>query len=122
MKINTSFIVDVGVGKSVEQWLTDEGYNVISIRSIDPEMQDRQIIFLALSEDAIIITMDKDFVELVYKENKQHRGILLLRLDDAVAQEKLAVVQSLFPSQLESIKNYFTVYQNGKLRIRPQSL
>jgi predicted nuclease of predicted toxin-antitoxin system len=122
MKIDTNFIIDVGVGKSVEQWLTDEGYKVISIRSLNAEMEDGQIVSLALTEDAIIITMDKDFGELVYKEKKQHKGILLLRLDDAVANEKLAVVQSLFPSELENIKNHFTVYQNGKLRIRPQSL
>lgn len=122
MKSDTSFIVDAGVGKSVEEWLTNEGYNVISIRLLNAEMEDEQIISLALSENAIIITMDKDFGELVYKENKQHSGILLLRLDDAVAREKLAVIQSLLPSHLNSIKNYFTVYHNGKLRTRPQSL
>ena len=118
MNTNTSFIVDVGVGKSVEYWLSQQGYRVISIRSINAEMTDTQIITLAMSEAAIIITMDKDFGELVYKENKQHSGILLLRLEDAVAQEKLAVIQNLFPSQLAVIKNHFTVYQNGKLRVR----
>jgi predicted nuclease of predicted toxin-antitoxin system len=122
MKTDTSFLVDVGVGKSVEQWLTDEGYKVISIRLLNAEMEDGQIVSLALTEGAIIITMDKDFGELVHKENKQHKGILLLRLDDAVAEEKLAVIQNLFPAQLENIKNRFAVYQNGKLRIRPQSL
>jgi predicted nuclease of predicted toxin-antitoxin system len=118
MNTKTSFIVDIGVGKSIEHWLTEQGYRVISIRSLNPEMTDKEIITLAISEAAIVITMDKDFGELVYKENKQHSGILLLRLEDAVAQEKLAVIQSLFPSQTETVKKYFAVYQNGKLRVR----
>jgi predicted nuclease of predicted toxin-antitoxin system len=30
-------------------------------------------------KDAIIITMDKDFGELVFREKNTHKGILLLR-------------------------------------------
>lgn len=118
MERSYSFIVDVGVGKAIENWLFNENYKVISIRDLNPEMQDEVIIELAVKEDAIIITMDKDFGELIYKENKNHKGILLLRLEDAVAEEKLAVIQNIFPIRLNKIKNNFAVFQNGILRIR----
>lgn len=118
MESSYSFIVDVGVGKAIENWLFNENYKVISIRDLNPEMQDEVIIELAVKEDAIIITMDKDFGELIYKENKTHKGILLLRLEDAVAEEKLAVLQNIFPIRLNNIKNNFAVFQNGILRIR----
>ncbi len=81
-------------------------------------MEDYQIIKLAIKEDGIIITMDKDFGELVFKNNNLHKGILLLRLDDAVSEEKLAVIQNIIPEHLEHLKNNFSVYQNGKLRTR----
>ena len=81
-------------------------------------MTDADILKLANNENAIIISMDKDFGELVFKNKLQHKGILLLRLEDAVAEEKLAVIQNIFPEHLLSIKNKFAVYQNGKLRIR----
>ena len=118
MDSNYSFVVDVGVGKVIENWLSGESYKIFAIRLLNAEMEDQAIVELAFEEDTIIITMDKDFGDLIYKENKHHKGILLLRLEDAVAEEKLAVLQSLFPTHLYAIKNKFAVFQNGKLRIR----
>jgi predicted nuclease of predicted toxin-antitoxin system len=115
---NFKIIVDVGVGRIIEEWLLIQKYDVISIREINPEMHDSDIIKLANKETAIIITMDKDFGELVYKNFSFHHGILLLRLEDAVAEEKLSVIQNIFPAQFNHIVNNFCVYQNGKLRIR----
>ena len=119
--MNTSdikFIVDVGVGRSIEEWLSSQKFQVLAISSINPEMEDYQIIKLAIKEDGIIITMDKDFGELVFKNNNLHKGVLLLRLDDAVSEEKLAAIQNLIPEHLEQLKNNFSVYQNGKLRTK----
>ena len=110
---NQTFIVDVGVGKIIEEWLKKELYEVIAIRDINPEMED-----VAIKEDAFIISMDKDFGELVFKNKLNHKGILLLRLEDAVAEEKLAAIQNIIPQYVDEIKDKFAVYQNGKLRIR----
>ena len=119
MIINTiKFIIDAGVGRSIEEWLISQNFMVLSIVSINPEMEDVNIVKLAGREDAIIITMDKDFGELVFKQKLLHKGILLLRLEDAISSEKLAVIQTIIPYHLEEIKNNFSVYQNGKLRIR----
>ena len=112
------FIIDVGVGRSIEEWLSSQSFKVLAIRYINPEMEDFQIVQLANMEDGIIITMDKDFGELVFKKNNEHKGILLLRLDDAASEEKLAAIQNIVPEHLEKLKNNFSVYQNGKLRTR----
>ncbi len=112
------FVIDVGVGRIIETWLVEQKISVFAIRSLNPEMADTEIIELANREDAIIISMDKDFGELIFKNKIQHKGVLLLRLEDAVAEEKLAVIQNIFPEHLSDIKNKFAVYQNGKLRIR----
>ncbi len=81
-------------------------------------MPDDEIIIYALKNDVVIITMDKDFGELVYKNRLVHNGVLLLRLDDAVGDEKLSVLKTIIPQYLEELKNNFCVYQNGKLRIK----
>ena len=118
MDTSFKFIIDVGVGRSIEEWLKSQNFRVFTIGSINPEMKDFQIIQLANVEDGIIITMDKDFGELVFKENNTHKGILLLRLEDAVSEEKLAAIQNIIPEHLGRLKNNFSVYQNGKLRTR----
>jgi len=112
------FIIDVGVGRSIEEWLKSQDFKVIAIRFVNPEMEDFQIVQIANAEDGVIITMDKDFGELVFKENIAHKGILLLRLEDADSEEKLAVIQNIIPFHLEKLKHNFSVYQNGKLRAR----
>ena len=112
------FIIDVGVGRSVEEWLKSQEFTVVAIGSINPEMKDSDIIQLANMKDAIIITMDKDFGELVFREKNTHKGILLLRLEDAKSEEKLAAIQNIIPEHLRKLKNNFSVYQNGKLRTR----
>ncbi|MEO8109304.1 MAG: DUF5615 family PIN-like protein [Ginsengibacter sp.] len=111
-------IIDVGVGRIVEEWLSQQGLNVIVISKINPKMSDADIVSLANTENAIIITMDKDFGELVFKNQSSYKGILLLRLEDAVAEEKLAAIQNIFTLYETRLQDNFCVYQNGKLRIR----
>ncbi|HEX9732287.1 MAG TPA: DUF5615 family PIN-like protein [Thermoanaerobaculia bacterium] len=114
------FLVDVGVGTGVEEHLRKSGYDTKTIRSIDPTMDDLAIIRLAHDEGRMVITMDKDFGELVYHSATRHAGVLLLRLDDATGEEKRRVVAAILSAYADRIKNCFCVYQKGKLRIRPR--
>jgi hypothetical protein len=43
------FIVDAGVGRIIEEWLIEEGFNVISVIKTNPEMPDAEILELANS-------------------------------------------------------------------------
>jgi len=112
------YIIDVGVSKKVEKWLEETGYDVKNVRDLDPAMSDETIIRLAIDEKRILITMDKDFGELVYKSGMDHHGVLLLRLESANSTEKLNVVQKIFEKHEKKLKNSFCVYQNNQLRIR----
>ena len=115
-------VIDIGVGRTIEEWISLQNFEIISIRKINHEMPDSDILKLAIQEKALIITMDKDFGELVYKHFSFHHGVLLLRLEDAVSEEKLSVIQNIFPLRYLQIRNNFCVYQNGKLRIRTNLL
>ena len=44
------FLVDVGVGKKVENWLKENGFDVLSVRDIDSRAKDSQIIKKILAE------------------------------------------------------------------------
>jgi len=60
------FLVGVGVGKKVENWLKENGFDVLSVRDIDSRAKDSQILRWAVDQQRMIISMDKDFGELVY--------------------------------------------------------
>ena len=112
------FLIDVGVGRRIEQYLTKEGYDTKAVRDIDPCMEDEEIIRLAHSEKRMVVTMDKDFGELVYHSSMAHCGVLLLRLEDATGPEKLEVVQFIMQHYSDRIKNCFCVFQHDRFRIR----
>ena len=112
------FLVDVGVGKGIEKYLLEEGYDTKVVRNIDPRMEDEEIIRTAISENRMIITMDKDFGELVCHSSMEHSGVLLLRLEDATGSEKLLVVKHIMKNYSDRIKNCFCVFQNDKFRIK----
>ena len=115
------FLVDVGVGKKVEAYLLEKRYDTKAVRSLDQRMPDQEIIRLAALEKRIVITMDKDFGELVYHSGMEHCGILLLRLEDATGPEKLQVITKILAKYADNIKNNFCVYHNKKFRFRKLS-
>jgi predicted nuclease of predicted toxin-antitoxin system len=112
------FIVDVGISKKVEQWLQNHGYDIKSIRDINPRMSDKEILKMATSERRMVITMDKDFGELVYNSGLPHSGVLLLRLEEARSVEKVKIIEKILERYSDKLSNNFCVFKDGKLRIR----
>jgi predicted nuclease of predicted toxin-antitoxin system len=72
------FLLDVPVGREIADWLRDQGYDVLEVRTIDPTLSDLAILRLATQQNRIVITMDKDFGELVVRQGEPHRGIVRL--------------------------------------------
>jgi len=115
---NLKFIVDVGVGRKVESWLKENGYDVKSILDIDPQMPDSVILEIADSELRMVLTMDKDFGELVFNKGHNHSGVMILRLEDANGEQKKEVMNEILTHYSGEIINKFCVFQDGNLRIR----
>ena len=118
--MNLKIIMDVGVGKLSEEWLSQQGHDVLATRTIDPRMGDNEILDIAAQETRLVITMDKDFGELVYKHKAAHAGVLLLRLEDATGVEKVQVITEIFSQHGDKLFGSFSVYKNGRLRIHPR--
>ena len=116
--IKIRFIVDMGVSKKVEDWLSKNDYDIKAIRDIDPRMRDIDVLRLAVTEKRMVITMDKDFGELVFNSGLNHYGVLLLRLEDANSDKKVKTIQEILEKYEDKLQNNFCVYQNEKLRIR----
>ena len=112
------FLVDVGVGKKVENWLKGNGFDVLSVRDIDSRAKDSQILRWAVDQQRMIITMDKDFGELIYNSGMQHAGVLILRLEDADSDTKVKVIKQVLTEHHDRIESHFCVFQDGRLRIR----
>ena len=112
------FVLDVGVGKKVGEYLASQGYDTLLITSINPSMPDSEILAIAETENRMVVTMDKDFGELVYHSAKAHAGVLLLRLEDADGEEKVEAMKFIMENFRHLLEHKFCVFKNGRLRIR----
>ena len=76
------YLVDVCLGVIVERGISKPlpQYSFKFVRNINPKMQDTEILNLANEEDRVIITSDKDFGELVFRNKKEQRAIVFTQL------------------------------------------
>lgn len=112
------FLIDVGFGRAVEDLLRTRGYDLKAVRDIDPCAKDSEILDIAVNEGRMVITMDKDFGELVHKLSMQHSGVLILRMEDARGMEKAEVVGKILAEYESEINGKFCIYQDERLRVR----
>lgn len=73
------FLLDVNASGAIARWLIDHGHNVSEVGQIDPRMSDDEILNWAVGERRIILTTDRDFEEMVWRQRKYHCGILRLQ-------------------------------------------
>jgi predicted nuclease of predicted toxin-antitoxin system len=112
------FLVDESTGRGVTEWLSAAGHDVICVTESLPQARDSDILDLAVQDQRIIITNDKDFGELVFRSGRQHAGILLLRLNDESASNRIRMVSVAVESHECRLKGAFTVVTEKNIRIR----
>ena len=56
-----NFLVDRCAGRKLTQWLQSQGHDALDARELGPDPGDRALLERAVSENRILITMDKDF-------------------------------------------------------------
>lgn len=111
------FVVDECTGPAVAQWLRKRGYEVFSVYEQARGITDDEIVEKANSEKWILITNDKDFGEKIFRDKQSHQGVVLLRLEDERARNKVASLQQLLENYSDKIENNFIVVTENQVRI-----
>jgi predicted nuclease of predicted toxin-antitoxin system len=111
------FLVDECTGKSVAHWLREQGHEVFSVYEEARGMTDDEILEKAYSENYILMTNDKDFGEMVHREKRSHRGVILLRLINERAANKIAAIEDLLENYSDQLADSFVVVTETQVRI-----
>jgi predicted nuclease of predicted toxin-antitoxin system len=114
------FIVDESTGHAVVAHLRTDQHDVLAVAEVMPQADDDDILHLAVTENRILITNNKDFGELVYRSGLPHRGILLLRLNDESSVHRVRIVQSVLERYADQLEDAFVVATEHHVRIRAQ--
>jgi len=114
------FLVDECVGPTVAAWLKGNGYDAVSIYDNVPGINDDLVLQKAHNENRVLITSDKDFGEMIFKNRKQHCGVILLRLIDERSVNKINVLKRVLQSHYPGIIGNFVVATENTIRITKQ--
>jgi predicted nuclease of predicted toxin-antitoxin system len=107
------FVVDECTGPKVAKWLRQEGHDVISIFDDARGADDDRVLELAYNDGRVLVTSDKDFGELVFREKRPHHGIVLLRLIDQSAANSIAALERLFQAGHPLVDQFIVVTESG---------
>jgi predicted nuclease of predicted toxin-antitoxin system len=97
--------------------LRDANYEVFSVFDEARGMTDDEVLTKAFVENWILITNDKDFGEMIFRERRTHHGVILLRLDGERAANKIKVLEQLLENYAEKLPEQFVTVTETKVRI-----
>ena len=113
------FIGDVNVEKPIIDYLLASGYNTKWIPDLDCGMVDQKLLEIANREKRILITNDKDFGELTFRQKRISTGIILFRVKGENSRYKIRMLHKLLLSHINRLRGYFIVVTRRKIRFIP---
>jgi len=115
-----NLLADEGVDKPIVDKLRQDGHEVAYIAEMSPGIDDDTILRQANDSGALLLTLDKDFGELVFRQGLVHAGVILIRLAGLHSSTKAGVVATAIAEHDTELLNTFSVISPGSIRIRKQ--
>ena len=113
-----SFLADESCDFSVIRALRKVGYSVKAIAEVSPSLPDEAVLELAVAENRLLITEDKDFGEWVFAHQHAMTGVLLIRYPVSIRSSMVTAVIDLIGGHAPDLDGSFTVLEPGRARIR----
>ena len=112
------FLADENVARELVVSLRQEGHEVTYIVDLNRGVMDDELLQQARSEEAILITADHDFGEMVFRYGQTSCGVILLRLFGLSQAAKTKIVIEVIKQYGHELPGNFTVILPGMIRIR----
>lgn len=103
-------LVDANISKRVVVRLREQGHDVLFISEHNPSASDASILALARNERRVIVTYDKDFGTLVFRDSEAHVGVIFLRTNNENSETQSdLLIHFLSHKKAREIQNHFWV-------------
>ena len=111
-------LADEGIDRPIVERLRQSNHQVLYVAEIEPGISDEVVLDLANQERAVLLTSDKDFGELIFRQGQMSRGLILIRLAGSSPARKAESVISAIRAHGDEMEQAFTVITPGAVRIR----
>jgi predicted nuclease of predicted toxin-antitoxin system len=112
------WLVDECVDAGLVELLRQSGHDAVYVADIAPRASDVEVMEVALREQRLLLTEDKDFGDLTFRQARPVPGIVLLRIAAERRQRKgerlLAAIHRFGPAMF----GRYTVIEEARFRAR----
>jgi predicted nuclease of predicted toxin-antitoxin system len=114
-----NLLADESVERQIVERLRQDGHDVAYIAEMEPSITDDKVLERANEKTALLVTADKDFGELLFREGRlSSGGVVLLRLAGLSAVRKAEEASNAFREYGVEFPNCFSVVSPGRTRVR----
>jgi predicted nuclease of predicted toxin-antitoxin system len=113
------FLADDNVPSQVVDAIRANGHDLAWISEVSPAANDQAVLSRALDENRVLLTFDKDFGELAFRNGqKSSCGVILLRPRLKPPDYLARFVVNVLAQSIDW-ENHFSVAQEGQIRVVP---
>ena len=113
-----NLLADESLDRQIIERLRRDGHEVSYIAEMEPGITDEAVLERANERTALLVTADKDFGELVFREGRlSSGGVVLIRLAGLSAERKAKIVSGAFHEWGAEFTRCFSVISPGRVRI-----
>ncbi|MBK8498705.1 MAG: DUF5615 family PIN-like protein [Flavobacteriales bacterium] len=112
------FVADECLDGRIIKRLMADGHDLVVVRSDLTGRADVDVLRIAQERDALLITEDNDFGELVFRLNAVHAGVVLVRVHGLPGAHQAELVSQAVRERGDELLRAFTVITEKRLRIR----
>ena len=111
-------LLDENIGSVPAAFLHDQGYDVVVIGGTTAGLRDEIILAKAFKEKRIVITLDKDFGQLVHQYFQKHAGIIFLRLRKESAEKITNTIFTILTRYGEKLQDKFVTATEWSVKMK----
>ena len=113
-----NLLADESVDRQIVERLRLDGHEVLYVAEVAPSISDDVVLEQANMSKAVLVTADKDFGELVYRQGRIHAGVVLIRLAGVSLEAKARIVCVAVRDRAAEFVDGFGVIMPATVRIR----
>ncbi len=110
-------IADESVEKPIVDSLRADDHEVYYILEENRGIADEKVLKISYLKNSILLTADKDFGEIVFRQKGNNHGIVLIRLSGLSIKQKIHTVRNALTRHHDEVKNHFSVISKTHIRI-----
>ena len=112
------FLFDENIGWRVVEFFKMQNYDIKSVLEELRGTSDKEISKIAYKEKRIIVTLDKDFCSLVFKDFIHCHGVILLRLSNESQKNIINALKNVLENTGDELYRNFLVVNDNNVKIR----